>query len=159
MDAPADLFSGVASSVAPSLVGNGHHPPGPITRVQPAKIDAALEAANKRVVAADSAVANAKTEQEFEDATAQLDSAVRSLEKVAALAHRCAVVAHTLHGNWDSTQASVERDAKRMRLDTTPTPALAPATISLNEASTATATETVEVSEVVAVEVKDEPIV
>ncbi|CAN8073187.1 unnamed protein product [Agarophyton chilense] len=166
----ADLFGPVTGGVAPALVGNGHQPPpGPITRVQPAKIDAALEAANKRVVAADNAVASAKTEQEFEEATAQLDTAVRSLEKVASLVHRCAVVAHTLQGNWDIAQSAVvERETKRMRMDTsssaavTPTattmpPASMPATsMALNDATAAAATEAVEAQQVVVSEPKEE---
>lgn len=108
---------------------------------------------------ADTAVADAKSEQEFDEATAQLDSAVRSLEKVAALAHRCAVVAATLQGNWDANQPPpiVEREPKRMRIDnanaatTVPTPSIA-----LNDATAAAAAEAVDTQEEVTSEQKEE---
>lgn len=152
----SELFGGVASNVAPALpasvTGNGHHhhhpPPHlPVTRVQPAKLEAALEAANKRVMAADKQVASATTEPEFEEATSALDFAVRHLEKVASCAQRCAVIAHNLCGSaaWDGNQGVSEREPKRMRLEgaTSPT-ALTPTNINMNESTPPAPTETAE---------------
>lgn len=136
----AEIFAG---NVAPALqaVGNGHT--ALVARVQPCKLDAALEAANKRVISADKQVATAATDQEFEEATAALDSAVRHLEKVAQCAQRCAMVAHTLSGGgWEHS----EREAKRMRLDAgTHTPGqLTPTTLALNDATAGGAAEAVD---------------
>lgn len=138
-----------ASNVAPALpapVPNGHIAI-PISRMQPWKLDAALEAANKRVMAADKQVATASSEQDFEDATAALDSAVRLLEKVANCAHRCAVVAHSLGGGtWESP----EREAKRMRIEGPSTPTnLTPTTITLNDAAAGAPPDAVDAGEVV----------
>lgn len=158
----SELFSGVANSVAPPLasgVGNGHHAGHgvPITRLQPAKLEAALEAANKRVIAADKAVASATTEQDFDEATSQLDTAVRQFEKVASCAQRCAAVAQTLSGGWDiNASPIVERESKRMRIDSGAAGSLTPTAIALNEATTGAAAEAVDASEVVAGEAKDE---
>lgn len=159
----AELF-GVASSVAPALpvTSNGHVPLA-ITRVQPAKLEAALEAANKRVMAADKQVAASSTDAEFEEATTQLDCAVRLFEKVASCAHRCAVVAQSLSGGWDPS-VSVERDHKRIRLESAPSGALTPSTMAMNEAATVAASDAVDAGTeeggevVVSGEAKEEPL-
>lgn len=147
----AEIFAG---NVAPALqMPNGHHF---ITRIQPCKLDAALEAANKRVIAADKQVSTAGTEQDFEEATSALDSAVRHLEKVAQCAQRCAIVAHSLSGGgWEHA----ERDAKRMRIDTgTHTPGqLTPTAMTLNDATAGAAQDAVETAEDEG-ETKDEPL-
>ncbi|KAI0559624.1 hypothetical protein FGB62_140g028 [Gracilaria domingensis] len=67
-------------------------------------------------------MANPISEQEIDQATAKLDSAVRSLQNMAPLGHRCAVVAHALQINWDAEDHSttVERDHKQMRMDPGP---------------------------------------
>lgn len=127
-----------------------------VTRIQPCKLDAALEAANKRVVAADKRVANSTTDQEFEEATAALDSAVRHLEKVASCAQRCAMIAHTLSGGaWDTP----ERETKRMRMDGSSTPnALTPTGMTLNEATATATAEAVDNTDAVSGEAKEEPL-
>lgn len=122
---PTDIF---ASNVAPAMpsglpgpVANGsgaeHH--DGVRMMVPLKLEGALDAANKRVVSAEKQVAAAATAQEFEDATVALDAAVRLLEKVAACAQRCALVAQSLAAPqpWDSAAGDGDRDAKRMRLD------------------------------------------
>lgn len=90
-----------------------------VARVSPLKLDGALEAANRRVLSAENEVASAQSAEEFEDATRALDTAVVHLERVAACAKRCAVVAFNL-----SAPAAVEvtalpaRETKRARIDT-----------------------------------------
>eukprot|EP00177_Eucheuma_denticulatum_P000162 GFKZ01000290.1.p1 GENE.GFKZ01000290.1~~GFKZ01000290.1.p1 ORF type:complete len:234 (+),score=29.62 GFKZ01000290.1:308-1009(+) len=142
----ADIFT---SNVAPPLPGPvpNSHIAIAVTRIQPCKLDAALEAANKRVMAADKQVANASSEQDFEEATNSLDSAVRLLEKVASCAQRCAIVAHSLGGgSWETP----EREPKRMRIESPSTPHnLTPTTITLNDATAVAATEAVDAGEVV----------
>lgn len=151
----AEIF---ASNVAPALPGamtNGHTHLA-VTRIQPCKLDAALEAANKRVVAADKRVASSTTDQEFEEATAALDSAVRYLEKVASCAQRCAMIAHTLSGGtWETP----ERETKRMRMDGTSTPnALTPTAITLNDGNATATAEAVDNTDAVSGEAKEEPL-
>lgn len=132
----SELFG--SGNVAPALPGsvvNGHSHHQVVARLQTCKLDAALEAANKRVIAADKLVAESTTEAEFEETTAALDCAVRHLEKVASCAQRCAMVAHTLSGGgWE---AGVERESKRLRIDGgNDTPgALTPTTMGINEAT------------------------
>lgn len=154
----SDLFGGVASNVAPSLsvTGNGHAGPLALARLQPPKLEHALEAANKRVLAADKQVANASTDAEFEEATVVLDNAVRNFEKVASCAQRCAALAQTLGGGWEST-SPVEREAKRMRLDPTSC-ALTPTTLTLNEATSGGAADAVDGPDDVSHDPKDEPL-
>lgn len=109
------MFGGVTLS---SPVGRtGGASPGP-PRIQPLKLDAALEAANRRVLSAESAVAAAASNEEFEEATSALDLAVSHLERIGACAKRCALVAYSLNApHLDMSPAQPMRDNKRLRLD------------------------------------------
>lgn len=129
----------------------------PISRIFAPKLDAALEAANKRVFAADKQVATATTDQEFEEATANLDIAVRHMEKIASCAHRCAVINHTLSGGWDNNPGSAEPQPKRLRLDHGGGGAL-PTPITLTDTPAGGSADPVEPGDIETSEPKEEPI-
>eukprot|EP00178_Gracilaria_changii_P002764 TRINITY_DN1404_c0_g1_i1.p2 TRINITY_DN1404_c0_g1~~TRINITY_DN1404_c0_g1_i1.p2 ORF type:complete len:360 (-),score=62.95 TRINITY_DN1404_c0_g1_i1:2879-3958(-) len=61
--------------------------------------DAVLEAANEEVMRVNQSVADASTDQEFENAIDQLQSSVSRLEKVANLVYKGALIAHTISRN------------------------------------------------------------
>lgn len=98
------------------------------TRVQPLKLEAALEAANRRVLAAEASVTNAETNEDFEEATTALDIAVSHLERIGACVKRCAIVAFSL--NSPTAQLDISStpppppppSQKRLRLDHHSTP-------------------------------------
>lgn len=119
-----------------------------MARLQPAKLEAALDAANKRVLAADKQVANAATNLEFDRATDALLAAVQHLETVASCAKRCAMVAHTLAAPWESNSSDGERERKRMRLEAGAVAGLPPATLALAESATQAAADGVDGDEV-----------
>lgn len=89
-----------------------------VGRVQPLKLEAAIDAANRRVLAAEGAVANAQTNEDFEEATSALDLAVSQLERIGACAKRCALVAYSLSTpSLDISPGAPMREGKRIRLD------------------------------------------
>lgn len=98
----------------------------PHPRSSPAKLEDALEAAQKRVLAADKAVAAAGSDSDFMAATDVLEASVTNLEKIASCVQRCAIVAQTLaypvisstlycRGRRDDAER--ERDPKRSKID------------------------------------------
>lgn len=111
-----DMF-GVGGLGTP--VGRGGSTSG-VGRVQPMKLETALEAANRQVLAAENAVASSQTSEEFGKATDNLDLAVARLERIANCAKRCALVAYSLSTtSLDISPApAVNRDNKRQRMET-----------------------------------------
>lgn len=111
------MFAGVALT---SPVGRtGGAPALGTPRVEPLKLEAALNAAKRRVITAENNVAAAATNEEFEEATTALDLAVSQLERIGACAKRCALVAYSLNApHLDMTLAQpAMRENKRLRLD------------------------------------------
>jgi hypothetical protein len=67
-------------------------------RIADLPLDAALNAARGRVLAAEIALAKASTEKDFESATVTLEKRVRALEQVVACAQRCAAAVRAYNG-------------------------------------------------------------
>lgn len=116
----ADMF-GVGSLGTP--VGRTTGPVPAVGRIQPLKLEAAIDAANRRVLNAESAVAGAQTNEDFEEATSALDLAVSQLERIGACAKRCALVAYSLSTpSMDISPTPALREGKRLRLDSAAQP-------------------------------------
>lgn len=126
--APPPSVAAVATTVVTAGGGSGHSSPAPFWRAQPAKLEGALEAAYKRVLAADKLVSTASSEDDFHDATSTLETAVINLEKVSACARRCQAIAKDLAADEDRE----ERERKRARMSS---PQLHTSNMALNEAT------------------------
>lgn len=114
-----DLF-GTQTGLTHPHAQNGHALP--YRTVSLCKLDAAVEAANKRVAMFEKQVVNAESDQEFLEATLAMEKAVAVYEKVASCAQRCAIIAHGFSMQGWTTEQQDGRESKRMRLETPQTP-------------------------------------
>lgn len=146
------------SSSAPAAAGattpgsasgptSSHSPPLPM--MEPARLEASLDVAHKRVVAADKQVASANTDEEFSVATSALETAVGDLEKITDFARRCYAVSKALLSFLERTMTDDddERDRKRPRIDHQMR-ASNPPVLTLNEVTTNTVSDAVDGADV-----------
>ncbi|CAN8076769.1 unnamed protein product [Agarophyton chilense] len=87
----AEELGRVFLEIAPTPPGDGWQPSQRIS------FDTVHEAANNAVMHANQTVADANTDEEFDNAVDNLHSAVHLLEKVANLIYKSAAIAHTMN--------------------------------------------------------------